>query len=412
MLSHKIDRNEIRKDFPIFKNSPRLYLDNAAMSQKPQCVIDCVSYYYTHLCANVHRGIDTQSQEVSAEFEKTRGLVQKFIGAKFSEEILFTRGTTESLNLVALCWGKKHVCEGDIIIVSEMEHHANLIPWLLLAKEKGAHIKVIPLNDKGELDWQVFKETMNERVRVVALSYVSNVLGTINPVKQYISLAHKYGAIVCLDCAQAMLHFPIDVCELGADFIAFSGYKMLAPSGIGVLYGREEHLNKMPAFFGGGNMVKQVTFDNLELHPIPRKFEAGTPPIEGVLGLGKAIEYLQSLPHSVFWEEEQKQALKIQKMLVELPMVRLIGESSCRVPIFSLYMEGVHPHDLGTFLDSQGISVRVGHHCAQPIMRKYQVPATLRASFALYNTEQEANYLIECLLQAKEFFHGATKCIV
>lgn len=409
MNNLKIDVEKIREDFPLLKNGSRVCLDNAAMSQKPQCVIECVSKYYSKYCANVHRGVDSLSEEATFHYENTRRLVKDFIEARFSEEIIFTKGTTEGINLVAMTWGEQNISAGDVILISEMEHHANMIPWILLAQRKQAEIKIIPLDDEGNLRWDQYTLIINEKVKLVALTSVSNVLGTVNPVKKFAQLAHKYGACVLVDCAQAIMHVPVSVQKMGADFICFSGYKMLGPSGVGVLYGRRELLEKMPPFLSGGHMVKTARFDKVDFHGLPHKFEAGTAPIEGVIGLGQAIKYLESIGLQCIWEYEKELNDYVYSQIKNIPEVHVLGNAEHRAPIFSISMKNIHPHDLGTFLDEYGISVRVGHHCSQPIMRKYNVPATLRASFVFYNSKKEGDYLAECLCNAGEFFYGTTK---
>lgn len=395
-----------REDFPILNQTisgkPLIYLDNAATTQKPQCVIDAIAHYYQHDNANVHRGIHTLSERATRAYEATRVKVQHFINAAHSHEIIFVRGTTEAINLVAQSYGRPQFKPGDEIILSQMEHHSNIVPWQILCEQTGAVLRVIPINQQGELVVDAFDSLLNEKTRLVAITHISNALGTINPIASLIEKAHRYNIPVLIDGAQAAAHSSIDVQALDCDFYAFSGHKMYAPTGIGILYGKEKWLEKMPPYQGGGEMISQVSFEQTTYNILPYKFEAGTPHIEGVIGLGVAIDYLQAIGLPAICAHEQQLLDYATQKLSEIPEVRLIGQAKQKAAIVSFVLENIHAHDVGTILDHSGIAIRSGHHCAMPVMTYFNLPATARASFALYNTREEIDALIEGLTKVKE----------
>jgi len=401
-----IDR--IRADFPILalqvSAKPLVYLDNAASSQMPQAVIDRIVDYQTQEHSNIHRAVHYLSELATKEFEAARVKIQKFIKAKESREIIFTRGTTESINLVMHGYGRAFIGEGDEIILSVLEHHANIVPWQMLAQEKGAVLRVIPMNDAGELLIDEFEALFNEKTKFLALSHVSNALGTINPVKQMTAFAHSHGVPVLLDGAQAAPHQALDMQDLDCDFYAFSGHKMCGPTGIGVLYGKAHLLEKMKPYQGGGDMILSVTFKKTVYNVIPAKFEAGTPPIMAAIALGAAIDYLSELGLSNIAAYEHELLEYATGKFSAMAGVRIIGTASNKVAVLSFEIEGVHPHDVGTILNGEGIAIRTGHHCAQPVMDRFNVPATARASFAFYNTKQEIDKLVDCIRRVQEMF--------
>jgi cysteine desulfurase/selenocysteine lyase len=402
------DVEKIREDFPVLKQKihgkPLVYLDNAATSQKPQAVIDAIVKFYTVDCANIHRGVHELSQRSTAAYEETRAKTKKFLNARSKTEIIFVRGTTEAINLVTFSWGRGNVREGDEIIVAGLEHHSNIVPWQILCEEKGAKLRVIPIDDRGELILEEYERLLGPRTRMVAIGHVSNALGTINPVQQIIEMAHKAGAVTLVDGAQAVPHMKVDVQALDADFYAFSGHKLFGPTGIGVLYGKSKLLNAMPPYQGGGDMIRSVTFEKTTYNDLPYKFEAGTPDIAGGIGLGAALDYVGHIGIDKIGAYEHELLLYGTEALSQIPGLRIIGTAREKAAVLSFVIEGIHPHDIGTVLDRQGIAVRTGHHCAQPVMDRYQVPATTRASLAFYNTTAEIDALVEGLKKVKEIF--------
>lgn len=402
------DVNRIREDFPILKQRvhgrPLVYLDSAATSQKPQVVIDAINSYYAAQNANVHRGVHYLSQLATREYEDARVKVQRFINAAETHEVIYTRGTTESINLVAQSYGRKFVHEGDEIIISAMEHHSNIVPWQMLCDAQRAKLRVIPMNDDGELLIEEFARMLNKRVKMVAVAHLSNALGTINPVKRIIELAHSLDIPVLLDGAQAAPHLKVDVRDLDCDFYAFSGHKMCGPTGIGVLYGKSHWLESMPPVMGGGDMIASVTFEKTTYNTLPYKFEAGTPNIEGAIALGAAVDYLNSVGLDSIAAYEHELLDYATEMIGAIPGVKIIGTAREKSSVLSFTIEDIHPHDIGTILDQEGIAVRAGHHCAQPVMKRFNVPATARASFAFYNTKEEIDALAAGIQKVIEVF--------
>jgi cysteine desulfurase/selenocysteine lyase len=402
------DVNKVRADFPVLSQEvngkPLVYLDNAASSQVSNLVIERGSKYLAEEHSNIHRGVHYLSQHATSAYEAAREKVKRFINAKEAKECIFVRGCTEGVNLVAYSYGRKFVGEGDEIVISQMEHHANIIPWQVLAEEKGAKIRVIPMNERGELIIEEYENLLNERTKIVALSHVSNSLGTINPVKEMIQTAHKFGVPVLVDGAQAIPHFPVDVQDLDADFYTFSGHKMFAPTGSGVVYGKREWLDQMPPYQTGGGMIRTVTFEKTTYAPIPEKFEAGTPAIAANIGLGAAIDYLNSIDFEAAARYEHELLEYATEKLSAIEGVRIIGTAKEKASVLSFAIENVHPHDIGTILDQSGIAIRAGHHCAQPVMQFFDVPATARASFAFYNTREEVEKLAEAIEKVIEVF--------
>lgn len=398
----------IRADFPILKREvhghPLVYLDNAASSQMPQLVIDRLVRYHTLEHSNVHRGVHALSELASAEYEAVRHKAQRFLNAREEREIIFVKGATEGINLVMHGYGRLFIQEGDEIILSALEHHANIVPWQMLCKEKGSKLRVIPMNDAGELLIDAYEQLFTERTKFVALTHVSNALGTINPVKEMIATAHRHGVPVLIDGAQAAPHMPVDVQDLDADFYVFSGHKMCGPTGSGILYGKAHLLEKMQPFLGGGDMILSVTFEETLYNEIPFKFEAGTPAIAPMIGLGAAIDYLTGIGLDKIGAYEHELLEYATERFEELKGVRIIGTARDKAAVLSFEVEGVHPHDVGTILDSEGIAVRAGHHCAQPVMNRLGVPATARASFAFYNTTTEVDALIEGIRSVQRIF--------
>jgi cysteine desulfurase/selenocysteine lyase len=406
--SPSFDIWKIRKDFPVLaeeiRGKPLVYLDNAASSQKPQVVIDAVSHLYSTSYANVHRGIHFLSEQATEAYEAARGKVQRFINAPEPWEIVFLRGTTEAINLVAQTYGRKNIQAGNDIVISEMEHHSNIVPWQMLCEEKGAHLRVVPITDKGEIVLQEYEKMVTPKTKLVSMVHASNVLGTINPLCQIIKLAHERNVPVLIDGAQAVPHFKVDVQELGCDFFTFSGHKLFGPTGIGVLYGKAELLDAMPPYQGGGHMIRSVTFEKTIFNRLPDKFEAGTPHIAGTIGLGAAIDYVNAIHLEAIEAYEESLSGYAQKVLSGIPEVRMIGTAEKRVGVFSFVVDGVHPHDLSTILDQEGIAIRAGHHCAQPLMQRFGVGATARASLAFYNTKEEIDGLVAGIHKAIEVF--------
>jgi cysteine desulfurase/selenocysteine lyase len=402
-----LDVRRLRRDFPILarhvNGKPLVYLDNAATSQKPQSVIDCESRYYAECNANVHRGVHSLSQLATEAYEAARDSVQRFINAEERQEIVFVRGATEAINLVAASYGQR-LRPGDEILVTEMEHHSNIVPWQLLCERSGAVLRVAPINDAGELILAEFERLLGPRTKLVAIAHLSNALGTINPVRKLIALAHAQGAVVLVDGAQAVPHLRVDVQDLDCDFYVFSGHKVYGPTGIGVLYGKAALLASMPPYQGGGDMIKQVTFARSTYADLPYKFEAGTPHIAGGIALGAAIAYLAGLGLDAVAAHEQALLVHATNLAADTPGLRLIGTAGAKASILSFVLDGVHPHDVGTILDQEGVAVRSGHHCAMPVMARFGVPATVRASFALYNNLADVNALFLALAKVREVF--------
>ncbi|KAA9041773.1 cysteine desulfurase [Ginsengibacter hankyongi] len=403
-ISPVFDVQSIREFFPILNrelNDKRLvYLDNAATSQKPQVVIDALSNYYSHYNANIHRGIHTLAEEATAAYESTRVTVRKFINALLPEEIIFTRGATEGINLVAYTWGRQNIHSGDEIIISGMEHHSNIVPWQILCEEKQAILKVIPVTDKGELDMEAYKNLISSKTKLVSVVHASNSLGTINPVKEIIDSAHQVGAVVMIDGAQSTVHLDIDVQQLDCDFFAFSGHKVYGPTGVGVLYGKKELLESMPPFMGGGEMIKEVTFEKTTYADLPYKYEAGTPNIADTVALKSALDFINEIGKDAIRKHENDLLKYATTQLETLPGLRIIGKAKEKVSVVSFVMQNIHPQDIGVLLDNQGIAVRTGHHCTQPLMTRFQIPGTVRASFAMYNTKEEIDKLVSGLQKA------------
>jgi cysteine desulfurase / selenocysteine lyase len=402
------DVERVRKDFPILQREvhgkPLVYLDSAATSQKPQAVLDALTAYYTTVNANVHRGVHLLSEQATAEYEGARARVQRFLGAARPEEIVFVRGTTEGINLVSQTYGRRAVGPGDEVVISALEHHSNIVPWQMLCEERGAVLRVIPIDDDGQVELDAYERLLGERTRLVAIPHVSNALGTIVPVKRMIAMAHPWGAPVLVDGAQAAPHMAVDVRDLDCDFYVFSGHKVYGPTGIGVLYGKTERLEQMPPWQGGGDMIKVVTFEKTTYNDLPYKFEAGTPNIAGAIGLGAALEYVDGLGLDQIAAHEHDLLAYGTQALSAVPGLRLIGTAPDKAGVLSFVMHGAHPHDVGTILDREGIAVRTGHHCAMPVMERFGVPATTRASLALYNTRAEIDALVQGLQQVREIF--------
>jgi cysteine desulfurase/selenocysteine lyase len=398
------DVQAVREQFPILgrevKGHPLIYLDNAATTQKPQAVVDSLVHYYTYYNANIHRGIHTLAEEATAAYEATRDAVRAFINAAGREEIIFTRGTTESINLVAYTWGMANVKAGDEIIVSGMEHHSNTVPWQLVCERNGARLRVIPVNEQGDLDMDVFYSLLSEKTKLVSLVHVSNALGTINPVSEVITAAHKFGALVMLDGAQSTVHLDIDVQALDCDFFACSSHKVYGPTGVGVLYGKKALLEAMPVFQGGGEMIREVTFEKTTYNELPYKFEAGTPNIADTIAFKAAIDYVTELGRERIRRHEDDLLQYATGLISDLDGVQIIGQAKEKTSVLSFIVKNAHPQDLGILLDNKGIAVRTGHHCAQPLMDRFCIPGTVRASFALYNTREEVDQLTKALKKA------------
>ncbi len=407
-LETVFDVEKIREDFPVLKQTihgkPLVYLDNAATAQKPRAVIDAIVKFYEVDCANIHRGVHELSQRSTKAYEHTRAKVKRFLNARATEEIIFVRGTTEGINLVTQTWGRKNVKADDEIIVAGLEHHSNIVPWQMLCEETGAHLRVIPIDDRGELIIEEYAKLLGPRTRMVAMGHVSNALGTINPVGKMIQMAHAAGALALVDGAQAVPHMKVDMQALDADFYAFSGHKLFGPTGIGVLYGKQKLLEAMPPYQGGGDMIRTVTFEKTTYNDLPYKFEAGTPDIAGGIGLGAAIDYVNHLGIENIAAYEHELLVYATEAVSKIPGLRIIGTAREKAAVISFVIEGIHPHDIGTVLDKLGIAVRTGHHCAQPVMDRYQIPATTRASFAFYNTKAEIDALAAGLFKVLEVF--------
>jgi cysteine desulfurase/selenocysteine lyase len=405
---HSLDVAKIRKDFPILSREvygrPLVYLDNAATTQKPQAVIDAISHYYAFGNSNIHRGVHLLSQTATDAYEEARETVQRFLGAEHSSEIIFVRGATEAINLVAQSFGRQKIGPGDEVLITAMEHHANIVPWQMLCEEKGATLRIAPINDEGELELEAFEALLNPRTKIAAITHVSNALGTINPVERMIAMAHAKGVPVLVDGAQAVAHLKVDVRALKADFYVFSGHKVYGPTGVGVLYGRRDLLNAMPPYQGGGDMIRSVTFEKTIYNQLPYKFEAGTPHISGAIGLKAAIDYVEAVGLGAIAQHEHALLEYGTQVLRGIPKLRLIGTAAHKASVLSFVMEDIHPHDIGTVLDREGIAIRTGHHCAQPLMHRFQVAATARASLAMYNTREELDALGAGLQRLREVF--------
>ena len=402
------DAEKVRADFPILQQQvngkPLVYLDNGATSQKPQAVIDELVRYYSTENANVHRGVHTLSQLATDDYEGARAKVKGLLNAADDHEIIYTSGTTQSINLVAQSYGRQNIGPGDEIIVSNMEHHSNIVPWQMLREEKGAVLRVVPIDDTGELLMDEFERMLSPRTKLVSITHVSNALGTIVPVEQIISMAHAHGVPVMLDGAQAVPHMAVDVRNLDCDFYVFSGHKLFGPTGIGILYGKAEMLEAMPPVQGGGDMIKSVTFEKSIYNDLPYKFEAGTPNIAGAIGLGAAIDYVQSVGYESFAAHEDELLEYGTRALKSIGGLRIIGTSPHKAGILSFVIDNIHPHDIGTILDAEGVAVRTGHHCAQPVMQRFQIPATARASMAMYNTKEDIDALVRAIDRVIEVF--------
>jgi cysteine desulfurase/selenocysteine lyase len=402
------DVDAIRRDFPILRQlirgKPLVYLDNAATTQKPRAVIEALTRFYTEDNANVHRGVHLLSERATAAFEKARRAVQRFLGAADEREIVFVRGATEGINLVAQSWGRSHLKAGDEVLISALEHHSNIVPWQMICGETGAALKVIPVTDEGEIVLEEFERLLTPRTKLVAVVHVSNALGTITPVADLVRRAHARGVPVLVDGAQAVSHLPVDVRQLGCDFYVFSGHKVFGPTGIGVLYGKSRMLETMPPYQGGGDMISSVTFERTDYNSVPHRFEAGTPDIAGAIGLAAALDYVSSLGLDHVSAHERDLLAYATRKLSAVPGVRIVGQAAEKAAIVSFVMEGIHPHDIGTIVDGEGVAIRTGHHCCQPLMHRLGVDATARASFAFYNTMAEVDALAAALNRVREVF--------
>jgi len=403
-----LDVERVREDFPILRQHirgrPLVYLDNAATSQKPQVVIDAVSRFYAQENANIHRGVHYLSERATTAYDEARQKTARFLNAKYPHEVVFTRGTTDSINLVAQSYGRSFLQAGDEILITGMEHHSNIVPWQLVCEQTGAVLRAAPLSESGELNLDAFEALLNERTRIVAVVQLSNAIGTVNPIKRLVGLAHGRNVPVLVDGAQSAPHLPVDVQDLDCDFFAFSGHKLFGPTGVGVLYGKEALLERMPPYQGGGGMIDSVTLEHSTWAPLPAKFEAGTPMVAQVIGLGAAIDYVSQVGLTVVAAWEQELLSYATELVSKVEGLRVIGTARDKASVLSFVLEGVHPHDVGTILDDAGIAIRAGHHCAQPVMRHFNVPATARASFAFYNTKSEAEALAESLVRVREMF--------
>jgi cysteine desulfurase/selenocysteine lyase len=412
VIAPAFDLERIRADFPILdlkvNGNPLVFLDNAASSQMPQPVIDRLVRYQTSEHANIHRAVHYLSEKATAEYEAARGKVQRFINAREECEVIFTSGTTDGINLVAHGFGRKFLGQGDEIILTTLEHHSNIVPWQMLRDEKGVQIRVVPINDRGEIDVEDYRRLFTSRTKLVAVTHVSNALGTINPIAEMIAIAHEHGVAVLVDGAQAAPHLPVDVQALDCDFYAFSGHKLCGPTGIGILYGKSAVLEKMQPFKGGGDMILSVTFEKTTYNKIPHKFEAGTPPIAAAIGLGAAIDYLEGIGMGAIAGHETDLLDYATREIDGTPGVRIIGTAERKAAVVSFAVEGVHPHDVGTLLNEDGVAIRTGHHCAQPVMQRFKVPATCRASFAFYNTMAEVDALVASIRNVQKIFGAAS----
>ena len=404
----RFDVERVRRDFPILgrevRGRPLVYLDNAATTEKPRAVLDALTRYYTESNANIHRGVHYLSETATQAHEAARATMQRFFNAREAREVIFTRNATEGINLVAQTFGRTQVGEGDEIVITGMEHHSNIVPWQMLREQTGATLRVAPITDDGELEWDELERLVGPRTKLVAVVHLSNSLGTVNPVRRVVELAHAHGAAVLIDGAQAAYHFPVDVQALGCDFYVATGHKLYGPTGIGVLYGKAERLEAMPPYQGGGDMISSVTFEKTTYNALPYKFEAGTPHIAGAIGLAAAVDYLTGLGLDQVAAHERGLLAYGTEALHQVPGVRLIGTASEKASILSFVMEGVHPHDIGTVVDQEGVAIRTGHHCTQPVMDRLGIPATARASLAMYNTRDDIDALIRALDRARVVF--------
>jgi cysteine desulfurase/selenocysteine lyase len=402
------DVESVRAQFPALQQEvngrPLIYLDSAATTQKPKAVIDAITHYYQCDNANVHRAAHALSSRSTSAFEASRQLVADFLGSPDPAQVIWVRGVTEAVNLVAYSWGRSNLNAGDRVLVSTLEHHSDIVPWQLVCAERGAEVVAIPVSDEGVIDQAAYDELLDERVKMVAVNHVSNALGTVNPVKEMVAKAKAAGALSMVDGAQAVAHWPLDVIDLGCDFYAFSGHKLFGPTGIGALWGRRKLLEAMPPFFGGGEMIDRVSFDGTTFNTIPFKFEAGTPHIAGVIGLGAAVKWVQSLDRDAAAAHEAQLLAHCDELAQEIPGLRRLGPDTNRIGVFSFLLEGTHPEDLGTLLDQQGIAIRTGHHCAQPLMSRFDIPGSARASFSLYNTMADVEALFTGLRKVQELF--------
>ncbi|MEN9729097.1 MAG: Cysteine desulfurase [Bacteroidota bacterium] len=401
-MANNFDIEQVRKDFPILdqqvNGAPLVYFDNAATTQKPQVVIEALNHYYTLDNANIHRGLHTLAERATTGYELTRTMLKDFLNAHSSDQIIFTSGTTAGINLVAQTYGRANFKAGDVILVSNLEHHSNIVPWQMIAQETGSEVVVIPVDDAGVLDLEAYKALLaNNPVKFVAVNHVSNAIGTINPIKHMIDLAHAVGAKVLIDGAQSVAHFEIDVQALDIDFLAFSAHKLFGPTGVGVLYGKRELLESMPPYQGGGEMIKEVSFSGTTYNELPYKFEAGTPNIADVYAFGFALDYLKSLPKNAVWEQEKSLLDYATEQLSQIDGLRIVGQAPEKIAVVSFVIEGVHPQDIGVLLDKFGVAIRTGHHCAQPLMARYELVGTCRASFAFYNTKSEIDLFVKAL---------------
>ena len=400
-MAETLNIDQIRADFPVLhqqvNKAPLIYFDNAATTQKPKAVIDALSAYYEHDNANIHRGIHTLAERATTAYELTRKKLAAFLNAPSTDQIIFTSGTTAGINLVAQTFGRANVGKGDQIIVSSLEHHSNIVPWQMIAEEKGAEIKVIPVSDAGVLDIEAYKALLNPKVKLVAVNHVSNAIGTINPIVEIISLAHAVGAKVLIDGAQSVAHLSVDVQALDMDFFVFSAHKLFGPTGVGVLYGKRDLLEGMPPYQGGGEMIKEVSFTGTTYNELPYKFEAGTPNIADVIAFGAALDYVQAIPSEALAAQEEALLAYATQKLQAIPGLRIVGTAPEKIAVISFVIDGVHPQDIGVLLDKFGIAIRTGHHCAQPLMQRYELVGTCRASFAFYNTFEEIDRFVLCL---------------
>ncbi len=407
-LLARLRTGSLRSDFPIFQTDGRdnglVYLDSGASAQKPQVVLDAVNDLYANSYANIHRGVYQLSVEATRRYEGARDTVRRFLNARHRKEIIFVRGTTEAINLLSNTIGRDRLGQGDEVLITHMEHHSNIVPWQLLCKSSGATLKVVPINDEGELDMDAMVGLMGSRTKMISVAHVSNALGTINPVKKIVALAHEQGIPVILDGAQAVPHLPVDVQDLDCDFYVFSGHKLYGPTGIGVLYGKAELLERMPPYEGGGDMIESVTFEETTYAPLPARFEAGTPNIAGAVGLGAAIDYVTGIGFETIEAHSAELHRYGNDLLAGIPGLRQIGTAKNKATMFGFVLDGIHPHDVGTFLAEERVAVRTGHHCAQPVMERFQVPATTRASLGIYNTKADLDALVEAIGKLRKFF--------
>lgn len=408
MEAMSLNIDQIRRDFPELgrevNNKPLIYLDNAASTLKCQSVIDAINIHYSNEASNIHRGVHFLSEQGTRKFEETRIKIASFINSPEVETVIFTKGTTESLNLIAECFGRSEFKAGDEILISTMEHHSNIVPWQMIAERTGAVVREIPVNDLGEIDLEAYKKLLSPKVKMVSTAHVSNSLGTINPIEEMITLAHAVGSKFTVDAAQSIAHLKVDVQELGCDFLAFSAHKMFGPTGVGVLWGKKELLDKMPPYQGGGDMIDVVRIEKTTYNDLPHKFEAGTPHIAGVIALKEAVEYIEKIGLENIAAMEHELLEYATSKISEIEGVRIIGTSAKKSAVISFVMDEAHPHDIGTLLDKQGIAIRTGHHCTQPLMERFCIPATARASFSFYNTKEEVDRLIDGIRKVKEFF--------